>query len=190
MARYAKEHKEETRRRILQSAGALFKQDGIDGSGIATLMGKAGLTNGAFYAHFESKDDLVAHVVAEQLNIQATALHELPNGRAGLETFIDSYLTVEHRDNPSVGCPSAAMLDEIVRCSAPTQRAYTEAASTIINEIATRLAPRKPTSARARAIGLYTLLVGTLQLARALDDETLSLQVLNSGIENARAFLK
>ena len=62
--RYGKENKESTRRRIIESAGRRFKQDGIDGSGIATLMNDAGLTNGAFYAHFASNDDLVATAVA------------------------------------------------------------------------------------------------------------------------------
>ena len=61
MARYGKEHKQATRRRLLEVAGRGLKRDGIDGSGIATLMADAGLRNGAFYAHFESKDQLVAH---------------------------------------------------------------------------------------------------------------------------------
>ena len=64
MARYSPEHKEETRRRMIATAGRRFKSDGIDGSGIATLVADAGLTNGAFYGHFASKDDLVASVVA------------------------------------------------------------------------------------------------------------------------------
>lgn len=189
MARYDKGHKDATRRRIIDTASSVFKENGIDGSGIATLMSSAGLTNGAFYAHFSSKDDLVANVIAEQLNAQAAALHELPSGKAGLEEFIAEYLTPQHRDNPSLGCPSAALLDEIVRCTDTTKRAYTEAAAAIVDEIATRLSPRRPDAARARAIGLYTLLVGTLQLARALDDEQLSGEVLQSGVENAAAFL-
>jgi TetR/AcrR family transcriptional regulator, transcriptional repressor for nem operon len=67
VVRYGKERKQETRRRIIQTAGRRFKRDGIDGSGIATLMSDAGLTNGAFYAHFASKEDLVATTVADQL---------------------------------------------------------------------------------------------------------------------------
>ena len=67
MVRYAKEHKEQTRRRILEVSSRRFKSDGVDGSGIAALMADAGLTNGAFYAHFSSKDDLIATVVAAEL---------------------------------------------------------------------------------------------------------------------------
>ena len=75
MARYGKEHKEATRRRIIEAAGRRFKRDGIDGSGdLRRSMADAGLTNGAFYAHFASKDDLVATVVADQLAKQREQL--------------------------------------------------------------------------------------------------------------------
>lgn len=190
MARYSTEHKQATRQRIIETAGRRFKESGVDGSGIATLMADAGLTNGAFYAHFESKDDLVTSVVADELRAQAEAFNRLPASRAGLAEFVRNYLTPEHRDNPSVGCPSAALLDEIVRCSGTTKRAYTDGARTILDEIALRLSPRNPQSARGRAIGLYTMMVGTLQLSRALDDPALSLEVLERGIENANAFLR
>ena len=113
MARYGKEHKEATRQRIVDTAGRRFKNDGIDRSGVATLMADAGLTNGAFYAHFDSKDDLVATVVADQLGRQASEFGKLPGGRAGLEVFVREYLSPAHRDHPDVGCPSAALLDEV-----------------------------------------------------------------------------
>ena len=98
MARYGKEHKQATRQRIVETAGRRFKQDGIDGSGIATLMKDAGLTNGAFYAHFASKDDLVATTVAEQLREQRETYWQRPG--AGLEQFVREYLSVRHRDDP------------------------------------------------------------------------------------------
>src|SRR5437879_4981889 len=125
VARYGKEHKNATRRRIVESAGRRFKSDGIDGSGIATLMADAGLTNGAFYAHFASKDDLVATAVADQLRTQAEGLRALPPGDAGLEQFVRGYLSVEHRDAPQDGCPSAALPDEIGRAEPATKQAFT-----------------------------------------------------------------
>src|SRR5215213_9770963 len=123
MARYGQQHKQATRRRIIEVAGRRLKRDGIDGSGIATLMGDAGLTNGAFYAHFESKEDLVATVVADQLARQAYEFSELPDGPAGLEAFVREYLSPMHRDHPDIGCPSAALLDEVGRCTAGTKNA-------------------------------------------------------------------
>lgn len=189
MVRYGKEHKDETRRRIVDTAGRRFKQDGLDGSGIATLMKDAGLTNGAFYAHFESKDDLVATVVGAELGRQAVTFSELAPGRAGLEEFVRGYLSAEHRDNPAAGCPSAALLDEIGRCSAATKRAYTDGATAIVDEITGRLTPGDPGSARATALSLFAMMVGTLQLSRALADSELSNAVLENGIESALATL-
>ena len=189
MARYAKEHKEATRQRIIESASRRLKLSGVDGSGIATLMADAGLTNGAFYAHFTSKDDLVATVVAEELHAQAEAFKTLPPGRDGLAQFVRHYLTVEHRDNPSLGCPSAALLDEIARSSDITKQVYTDGARTILDEVAVRLCPADPQSARGRAIALYTMMIGTLQLSRAVADQELSSEILARGIENADVFL-
>jgi TetR/AcrR family transcriptional repressor of nem operon len=189
VARYDKEHKQATRQRIIEVAGRRFKQDGIDGSGVAVLMADAGLTNGAFYAHFASKDDLVANVVADQLGSQAVAFGALPPGREGLEEFLREYLSPQHRDNPADGCPSAALLDEIGRCPAAARQAYTDGARVIVDEIAGRLAPGDPRSARAKALGLFTMAVGTLQLSRSLSDPAFADEVLAAGLQNALAYL-
>ena len=189
MARYNKEHKEATRKRIIETAGRRFKQDGIDGSGIATLMADAGLTNGAFYAHFDSKDDLVTTVVGEELARQAAGLDELPPGRAGLEAFVEWYLSRDHRDHRDLGCPSAALLDEIARCDKETKQAYTNGAKAILDEVCSRLAPGDPEAARGTALALYSMLVGTMQLARALSDRKLSDAALSEGIRAAKAML-
>lgn len=190
VARYAKEHKQVTRQRIIETAGHRFKQDGIDGSGISTLMSDAGLTNGAFYAHFASKDDLVAHVVADELRTQIARYGTLRPGRPGLEDLVREYLSAEHRDHPGAGCPSAALLDEIGRCGDGTKQVYTDGARDILEEVAARLAPEDPQSARGKAIGLFAMLVGALQLSRALSDRKFADEVLEQGIENALAFMR
>src|SRR5919112_2018292 len=107
--RYGKDQKQATRQRILQAAGRRFKQDGIDGAGVAAVMADAGLTNGAFYAHFASKEDLVANVLADQLHAQRQSFEAQPSDRAGLETIIRAYLSPQHRDRCADGCPSAEL---------------------------------------------------------------------------------
>ena len=189
MARYAKDHKQATRQRIIEAAGSRLKRDGIDGSGIATLMADAGLTNGAFYAHFESKDDLIAQTVAEQLRGQRQRFRALPPGRAGLEQLIRAYLSVEHRDNPDGGCPSAALLDEIGRSTGATRRAYTDGLVSVIDDLAARLPSNDPDQSRVQALSVFALLVGTLQVSRALADRQLADDVLEQGIQNALALL-
>src|ERR687888_1651872 len=181
--RYSKDHKQATRRRIVEAAGRRFKQDGIDGAGVATLMSDAGLTNGAFYAHFESKEDLVANVLADQLRAQRQSFDAQPPDRAGLEAFIRAYLSPQHRDQPADGCPSAALLDEIARRPAATRQAFTDELLATADDIAARLDPTDPNAARTNALTLLGFMIGTLQLARALTDRDLSDQLLTRGGE-------
>jgi AcrR family transcriptional regulator len=188
MVRYTKEHKQETRQRIIATAGRRLKRDGIDGSGVATLMKDAGLTNGAFYAHFESKDDLVAVTITDQLHaLHAAVVEQADPGPAGLEQIIRWYLSAPHRDDLSEGCPNAALLDEIARSDDPTRQAYTDGVLVLIDGLAARMTPEDPLSARVQALGLLGLMAGTLQLSRALTDRNLSDDLLDQGLRNALA---
>jgi TetR/AcrR family transcriptional regulator, transcriptional repressor for nem operon len=189
MARYAKEHKDETRRRIIESAGRRLKRDGIDGSGVATLMKDAGLTNGAFYAHFASKDDLVATAVADQLRQQRTSVGAAAPGRSGLEQFVREYLSIEHRESREEGCPSAALLDEIGRSTDATKQAFTDGLLAAIDDMTASLAPDDPQSAQVKALTVFGMMVGTMQLSRALTDRRLADAVLEQGVQNALALL-
>jgi TetR/AcrR family transcriptional regulator, transcriptional repressor for nem operon len=183
--RYGKEQKEATRRRIVEAAGRRFKADGIDGAGVAAVMSDAGLTNGAFYGHFASKEDLVANVLVDQLRAQRHSLDAQAPDRAGLEAFIGSYLSPQHRDQCADGCPSAALLDEIARRPAATRQVFTDELMGVIDDIASRLDPTDVEAAPTDALTVFGLMVGTLQLARALTDRDLSDQLLARGVETA-----
>src|SRR3954453_5803503 len=187
--RYSEDHKQATRRRILEVAGRRFKQDGIDGSGVAILMADAGLANGAFYGHFRSKEDLVANVLADQLRTQRKSFDDEPSDRAGLEAFVRSYLSPEHRDQLADGCPSAALLDEIAPRTTDTRDVFAAEAMGVVDDIASRLNPTDVEAARADALTVFGLMVGTLQLARALTDRHLSDQLLVRGQETALQLL-
>src|SRR5438093_13173396 len=189
MARYGKAHKQATRRRIIEAAGGRLKREGVHGSGIRTLMADAGLANGAFYAHFESKEDLVASALAEQLREQRESFSAQPPGRAGLEQIVRAYLSVEHRDNPEGGCPSAALLDEIGRSPDATKRAYTDGLLAVIDDLAARMASDDPNWARMKTLNVFALRAGTLEVSRALADRQLADEVLEQGIHNALALL-
>jgi hypothetical protein len=128
-------------------------------------------------------------VVDQELSRQAASFNELKPGREGLEHFVREYLSAAHRVHPEAGFPSAALLDEIGRCSAATKRAYTARATTILDEIASRLSPDHPELARGTALNLFTMMIGTLQLASALSDRQLSKATLENGVESALAML-
>jgi AcrR family transcriptional regulator len=174
---------------MIEAAGQRLKRDGIDGSGVSALMADAGLTNGAFYAHFASKEDLVATAVADQLRQQLERYRALGADREGVERLVREYLSVAHRDDTEHGCPSAALLDEIGRSSEATRHAYTDGVLSLADEITSRLAPGDPQSARGQTLSLFALLIGTMQLSRALADRRLADEVLERGIENALALL-
>lgn len=184
MARYDKEHKRISRERIIEAAGRRLKTDGIDGSGVATLMKDAGLTNGAFYGHFESKDELVGTALREELRRQRAVLTGLSPGVAGLEQFLRAYLSVEHRDDRGGGCPTAALLDEIGRCTDDTRQSYNDGILGIIDDLAARLEGVPRREARVAVLGLFASMVGTLQFSRALTDRWMANAVLEQGIQN------
>lgn len=184
MARYGTDHKLETRRRIIEQAGRRLKREGIDRSGIASLMADAGLTHGAFYAHFSSKDELVATVVADQLQRQRERNGGGELDRAAFESFVRDYLSPAHRDHPEEGCPSAALLDEIGRGSNAVRQAYSEGMLAMVDDLAALVAESDPGRGRSVALSVFASMVGTLQIARALPDDQLSRDVLDQGIAN------
>ena len=157
--RYGKDQKQATRRRIVEAAGRRFKEDGIDGAGVAAVMSDAGLTNGAFYGHFTSKEDLVANVLADQLRAQRHSFDPQPSDRTGLEAFIRAYLSPQHRDQSADGCPSAALLDEIARRPAATRQVFTDELMCVIDDIASRLDPTDVEVARTDALTVFALMV-------------------------------
>ena len=106
---------------------------------------------------------------------------------AGIEALLRTYLSVQHRDHREAGCPSAALLDEIGRCGDSTRNAYAKGASALIAQIASRLSPEDPVTARGRALSLLALMAGSLQLSRAIADPGLSDEILDQGFANALA---
>ena len=187
--RYGKDQKQATRQRIVEAAGRRFKQDGIDGAGVAAVMSDAGLTNGAFYAHFASKEDLVATVLADQLRSQRRSFDAEALDQAGLRAFVCSYLSPQHRDQCAEGCPSAALLDEIARRPEGTRQVFTDELMGVIDDIAARLEPTDAEAARTDALAIFAMMIGTVQLARALTDRELSDQLLARGVAIALKLL-
>ena len=189
MTRYAADHKQATRRRMVDAAARRFKTDGFDGSGVATLVADAGLTNGAFYGHFASKDALIAEVVAAEMAIQAEQIEALPLGHDSLLAFVAAYLSPQHRDDRAGGCPSAALLDEVSRGDAATREAYTTGAGRIVDATVRHLTADQSVDreeAWSRAVGVLTLMVGAMQSARAVTDRVLSDRILAAAFSQVR----
>jgi AcrR family transcriptional regulator len=188
--RYDEGHKDATRQRIIDAASRQFRQDGVAAVGIAGIMADAGLTNGAFYTHFGSKEDLVRTVLCSALTKREATLRTAAQSDAGLEAAIRDYLSPRHRDNPGRGCPTAALVAEIARHPRSTRDAFTDKVSEFIGLIAAQLRAGSIGARRRNAVAIYGMMVGTLQLARAVNDKRLSDEILESGVSAALALAK
>src|SRR5471032_858819 len=112
--RYAKGHKEATRKQIARIASGRFRRDGVEAVGVASLMADAGLTHGGFYSHFASKEALVREANADALGKSRAALARAA-ARDGVEGIIRVYMRPSHRDAPERGCAFAALTSDIAR---------------------------------------------------------------------------
>jgi TetR/AcrR family transcriptional repressor of nem operon len=182
--RYEKGRKDTTRSRIVEVATEQFRADGIAATGLAGIMNEAGLTNGAFYPHFQSKAALVRECVSKALEDQSNQLQEAVTA-GGLDALIDVYLSAAHRDNPAKGCASAALLPELARAASDTRRLYTERLLTLARDLSAALPPQSRNPEHV-ALGILATLIGALQLARAVEGTELSDRILEAGKEAAR----
>lgn len=180
--RYAAEHNEETRERIVAAASRLFRQHGIAAVGLAKIMAEADLTVGTFYTHFKSKESLVQEALR---HAQKTSLEQAL--RAGdLELAIRTYLSREHRDAAGGGCPAAALAPEVARHSRTTRQKFAQDLDLRIDLLADLLSVRRGKKVgRAEAMAFFGLLAGTLQLARTTPERAESDAILEAGVRVA-----
>ena len=179
--RYSKEHKQETHERILQQATQAFREEGLRGMGISELMSKLGLTHGGFYAHFKNKEALVVEACTHGLGEAVEKLDLVTTGAPVGEEFrkmIEAYLSQEHRDNPGQGCVVAALAGELCREPSPVRRSFTRGLRTYIDHLASLLPFQVRRSREEQAIVLLAGMVGSLILARAVENQAESDEIL------------
>lgn len=164
----------EHRTRILDAAGKLFRLRGFDSVTVAEIMKDAGLTHGAFYGHFASKDALVAEAIAQ-------TMVPVPAGSATRKTpsaYADTYLSIDHRDDRTTGCAFSCLGTEAARGSPELRRAMTESTRHQIERLGEGAAGATPNEKRRTAIAAWSAMVGAMVLARIVDDEDLSKEIL------------
>jgi TetR/AcrR family transcriptional regulator, transcriptional repressor for nem operon len=180
--RRTKAEKQQTHTRIVDVAAQHFCADGIKEVGIADLMEEAGLTHGGFYAHFQNKEALIAEVcMARSENtlqkIQRVVEHA-PEGEE-LSAIIDFYLTAAHRDHPETGCIMPALAADVTRHSAKAREAFTQAFKNFLVQIEPFIPQTETANQRDQALALLAGMVGTILLARLIDEPDLSDQLLS-----------
>jgi TetR/AcrR family transcriptional regulator, transcriptional repressor for nem operon len=168
--RYPAEETAAKHERIVEEASRLFRERGFENVSVGAVMKAAGLTHGAFYAHFGSKEELQAAAVAYGQKVSLGRVQS-SNGKKNKESYADRYLSPRHRDNPGDGCTMAALAQEVARSTPEVKAALERGLEDIL-------------SARGRdrkeAIFQAAAMIGGVVLARAVQDPGLSDEILES----------
>jgi TetR/AcrR family transcriptional repressor of nem operon len=179
--RYGAEHKQQTRERVLAQAAKAIREDGPHQLGVADVMAKAGLTHGGFYAHFKSKDELVAATI-DQMFIQGREQLSLETGdqtpAEALRNYLNFYLSRSHRDNRDSGCPLPYLAADAPRLSEAARERFAAGFRGMRAKIAAKLALIGVDAPADAAASMLAEMVGALSLARAEPDGEQSDEIL------------
>lgn len=171
--RYDTEHKQKTRSKVLQAAAKAIRTDGPDRVAVAGVMAEAGLTHGGFYAHFGSKNDLIAAAIGQMFEEVSARIEHETAGRGpaeGLTAYIDFYLSRKHRDARGSGCPMAALSSDLPRMTDAARAQFAAGVQQVTVALGGRLAALGYAHAEAGARSMMAELIGALSLARVEPD--------------------
>lgn len=179
--------KEASHERIVQAAARAIRRSGYDGTAVADIMKEAGLTHGAFYAHFESREAMLAEAAdragAEANAVAASVVAAVPPERS-LQALMQAYLSKEHLANIETGCPVSALGSEMPRQSPEVRRAATRRIKEMVDLVARQSPDWGQPAAHERALVTVATMVGTLMLARAVDDPALADSLCSAALKS------
>ncbi|HEY0198678.1 MAG TPA: TetR/AcrR family transcriptional regulator [Rhodanobacter sp.] len=179
--RYDAEHKQQTRSKVLQVAARAIRAEGPMRVGVAGVMAEAGLTHGGFYAHFASKDELIAAAIRQMFDESWQRVQYEMDERdpaVGLLAYIDFYLSRRHRDARGAGCPIAALASDLPRLSDTARAQFAAGVQRLVAMLAGKLAELGHADSKAQAHSVLAELVGALSLARIEPDAKRSNAIL------------
>jgi TetR/AcrR family transcriptional repressor of nem operon len=168
----SREQVSEHKTRVLDAAGRLFRENGFDNVSVSEIMKAAGLTHGAFYGHFASKEALVAEAIAHGVTPAPAAK------RKPATEYADNYLSVAHRDNRAGGCNFAGLGTEAARGSPELRHAMTASVEQQIQRFADASPGKTAKEKRRAGIVAWSAMIGAVMLSRIVDDEKLSEEIL------------
>lgn len=184
--RTTRSRKEVTHERIVEVAARAIRRSGYGGTGVADIMKEAGLTHGGFYAHFASREALLAEAAdragAEAVAAAAHIANAAPPAQA-LSALVRSYLSKAHVEGAELGCPIAALGSEMPRQAPEVRRVATRRIKEMIDVVARQLPDWGQSGAHEHALVTVATMVGTLLLARAVDDPKLTDALLEATLK-------
>jgi TetR/AcrR family transcriptional repressor of nem operon len=190
--RYPPDHKEKTRAKILEAAGKVFRRQGYHAAGVDRVMEEAGLTSGGFYAHFDSKQSLLAEALTHTgagMGGQREAGLEGLSGREWVDAFFARYLGATHRKEVEDGCPLVALVSEVSRAGGSVKERFEALVRELGDTLAANARGVGATPAEERALAALAMCVGGLGLARSVRDEAFAERILESCRDRASEVL-
>ncbi len=179
--------KEASHERIVSVAARAIRRSGYDGTGVADIMKEAGLTHGAFYAHFTSREAMLAEAAtracAESAALTAGVVASVPAEQA-LASMLRAYLSPEHLTQIEMGCPLAALGSETARQAPEVRRISTRHIKEMIDLVARQSPDWGQPGAHERALVTVATMVGTLMLARAVDEPALAHSLCEAALKH------
>jgi TetR/AcrR family transcriptional regulator, transcriptional repressor for nem operon len=183
--RYPRQHKERTRRRLIDAGGAHAKKHGLTGSGMDAMAAAAGVTTGSLYRHFDGKTQLFASVMQAELERTAERFTRIePHDRTAVVRALDSYLSLHHVNHPEHGCPLPSLTAEVARAGDQVREALQSGVQKL-HATVERLVGSSDT-----AWALIAQNVGAVMLARAMLDGKLQQEVLSAARNAGQALLR
>ena len=190
--RYDANHKERTRARVLAEAAAAIRGKGAERVGVAEVMAGAGLTHGGFYAHFKSKDDLVAQAITYMFDASHAWFLRHTEGREpaqALSKYIDAYLATSHRLDRAHGCPIAALSSDLPNMPELARARFTDGIERLVAGFAKLVKKLGAKNADALAWSAIAEMAGALTLSRTVSDADTSTQILRNSRTMVRSRL-
>ena len=191
--RYSETHRQETHAKLVKLAGRALRENGPERLAVADVMQAAGLTHGGFYAHFKSKDALLAEtldgVFEESMRKFQRVTDGLPPRRA-LASYIDFYVSPAHRDDVSRGCPIVALNSDLPRQSRKFRATFDRGMKLLVATLASWLeAAGIAGDGQALAASVLSAMAGAVAVARAVSDKRLSDELLEAARDSIKARL-
>lgn len=181
--RYDAEHKERTRERVLTEASRALRAEGPHRLGVAEVMSRAGLTHGGFYAHFRSKDELLAAATDSAFDDARRMFDAALEGReprTALKAYIDGYLSLIHRNARDRGCPLPSLAGDLARMGDDARASYAAGVRRLTARLVKLMEAAGVTETQTTAPSVVAELVGALALSRATPDEAEAERLLSA----------
>ncbi|MBK5120261.1 TetR/AcrR family transcriptional regulator [Burkholderia sp. R-69980] len=180
---YSQAQKAESRQRVLETASRQIREHGIEALGVADCMRSAGLTHGAFYGHFSSRDELILEALEHAVSQGAKRIASLAtsagkHGETPLQSIVEGFLSERHVKNPGNGCALCALAGEARHANPDVREQLTK----YVRKLASQITQAASGGGEKPALGIVAAIVGAITLARAVDDDKLAKSILSESL--------